>query len=122
MSIDTSLGFSVSPRLLENYFKTLVNQVYKILPMREAEMDSLQKYIWRLSAELVGGAGLYPNLREDSYYASLLNILQYLSEHNHECTVEQTKQLVFEGIHICEKLSARYSPDNECGDSSKEGG
>ena len=122
MNINTSLGFSVNSRLFENYFKTLVNQVYKILPMREAEMDSLQKYIWRLTAEIVGGAGLYPNLREDSYYASLLNILQYLSDHYSECTVEQTKQLVFEGIHICEKLSARYSSDNECDNSSKEGG
>ena len=109
MSIKTAIGFEVRPKLLENYFRTLVNQIYKILPMREAESQSLSKYIWRLSAEIAGGAGMYPRLQDDSYYASLLNILQYLNEHNKECTVEQTKQLVFEGIRICEKLSDRYA-------------
>ena len=122
MSIETSLGLPVSAGLLENYFKTLVNQVYKILPMREAEMESLQKYIWRLTAELVGGTGLYPSLQEDSYYASLLNILQFLSDHTGECTVEQTKQLVFEGIHICEKLAARYSCGCQKQEKMKGGG
>ena len=120
MNIDTSLGLPLSSGLLENYFRTLVNQVYKILPMRESKTDSLQKYVWRLSAELIGGTGLYPELQEDSYFASLLNILQYLSDHSMDCSIDKTKQLVFEGIHICEKLSERYaSLDNK---SQKAGG
>ena len=109
MSIETSIGFEVRPKLLENYFRTLVNQVYKILPMREAGVRSLGKYIWRLSAEIAGGAGLYPHLQDDPYYASLLNILQYLNEHGGECTIEQTKQLVFEGIGLCEKMAGKYA-------------
>ena len=79
--------------------------------MRESEVESLSKYIWRLTAEIVGGSSLYPHLKNDSYYASLLNILQYLCDHQKECSVEQTKQLVFEGIHICEKLAARYEEE-----------
>jgi len=109
MNIKTSIGIEIHPMLLKNYFRTLVNQIYKILPMREAESQSLSKYIWRLTAEIAGGTGMYPDLQVDSYYASLLNILQYLNEHNRECTIEQTKQLVFEGIRICEKLSEKYA-------------
>ena len=36
-----------------------------------------------------------------------------LNEHGGECPVEQVKQLVFEGIGICEKLSRRYAEGGE---------
>ena len=98
--------------LLNRYFRNLVNQVYKILPMREAKTASLRKYIWRLSAELAGGAGLYPCLHEDAYYASLLNIMQYLYDHLDDCSLEQIKQLVFEGISLCKKLSEKYDGED----------
>lgn len=113
MSVNTSIGGELSTDLLKNYFHNLVNQVYKILPMREKETESLGKYIWRLEAELIGGYGLIDEIREDSYYGSLLNILHYLNEHGCECPVEQVKQLVFEGIGICEKLSVRYAGDGD---------
>lgn len=107
----TSIGVEVHSRLLHNYFGTLVNQVYKILPMREHDSKTLNRYIRRLSAEIVGGSELYPNLCEDAYYASLLNILQYLQGHCMEDSIDQTKQLVFEGIHLCEKLKERYADE-----------
>ena len=106
--METSTGVLVSETLMHNYFCNLVNQVYKILPMREQESKTLDRYVWRLSAEVTGGAGMFPQLGEDSYYASLLNILQYLRDHCMEDSVEQTKQLVFEGIGLCEKLRNRY--------------
>ena len=108
MSIETNGGAPVSRTLLHNYFCNLVNQVYKILPMREQESKTLDRYVWRLSAEIIGGAAMVPGLGEDSYYMSLLNILQYLRDHCMEDSVEQTKQLVFEGIGLCEKLRNRY--------------
>lgn len=108
MNMETCVGVPVSRTLLHNYFCNLVNQVYKILPMREQESKTLDRYIWRLSAEIIGGAAMVPALGEDSYYASLLNILQYLRDHCMEDSVEQTKQLVFEGIGLCEKLRNRY--------------
>ena len=109
MKIETSIGMPVSDRLVSNYFSTLVNQVYKILPMREAVQDSLPKYIWRLEAELIGNQMLLPGVREDSYFASLLGILHYLGECGLECHTAKVKQLVFEAIGICEKLKARYA-------------
>ena len=109
MMIDTKIDVPISGVMLKRYFENLVNQVYKILPMREANMSSLPKYIWRLEAELIGGKTLVSPLTDDSYYGSLINILHYLNEHEQDCTVGQVKQLVFEAIHLCEKLSLRYA-------------
>lgn len=122
MSVDTSVGLTVSESLLCNYFDALVNQVYKILPMREHNSKTLEKYIWRLNAEIIGGSELYPHFGEDSYYASLINILQYLGNHCSDDTIEQTRQLVFEGISLCEKLKARYTNDDKNGDSHERMG
>lgn len=119
MNIHTSIGVPVKDKLMQNYFDALVNQVYKILPMREHESKTLDKYVWRLSAEMVGGAELYPHLGEDSYFASLLNILQYLSNHCLDESIERTRQLVFEGISLCEKLKARYACVESDGDSNE---
>ncbi len=113
MNLETSVGAPLSAGLIENYFHNLVNQIYKILPMRENGISSLDKYIWRLEAELIGGQSLSLSLREDAYFGSLVNILQYLSEHSQDCSVEQVRQLVFEGISICEKLLGRYGKAGE---------
>jgi hypothetical protein len=121
--METGAGSPMNRKLLHNYFCNLVNQVYKILPMREQESKTLERYIWRLSAEITGGAALCEALGEDSYYMSLLNILQYLKDHCMEDSVEQTKQLVFEGIGLCEKLRNRYvNPAIEEIEPQKAGG
>ena len=108
MNDETSAGVTLDVRLMTNYFRNLVNQIYKILPMRENNIPTLGKYIWRLEAELLGTQSLNLLVKEDAYYGSLLGILRYLSEHSQECETEQVKQLVFEGISICEKLQKRY--------------
>lgn len=111
--MDTAVGAPLSAGLLTNYFRNLVNQFYKILPMREKETPSLPKYIWRLESELVGFQGLVLEIREDAYYGSLVGTLHYLGDHVMDCSQEQVKQLVFEGIATCEKLRARYAGDGE---------
>ena len=108
MNYETSAGAPLSAGLIQNYFRNLVNQIYKILPMRENGTPSVGKYIWRLEAELIGEQSLVSEFREDAYFGSLVGILQYLNEHMHECSIDQVKQLVFEGISICGKLQDRY--------------
>ena len=113
MNVETSIGAPVDARLLANYFRTLVNQVYKILPMRESGQQSLSKYVWRLEAELLGCNDLFPSVREDSYFASLLGILHFLSESIEDCQPQKVKQLVFEAISLCGKLRDRYAVNKE---------
>ncbi len=101
--IDTVAGTPVSPELLCNYFKNLVNQFFKILPIRESGESSLITYMQSLRAELLGCQELIGELRNDASYLTLLAILQYLID-NPECSVREVKREVFKAISICNKL------------------
>lgn len=102
-----------SKKLLKGYFSILVNQIFKILPMRESETETLSKYIWRLRAELLGMNELLNSVKDDPYYGSLLGIMQYLNDNALTCSVDQVKHLVFEAMSISEKLSARYANESD---------
>lgn len=103
--IDTVTGTPVSSELLYNYFKNLVNQFFKILPIRESGESSLTTYMQSLRAELLGCQELIGELHKDPLYLSLLAILQYLID-NPECSVLEVKREVFKAISICNKLKA----------------
>lgn len=106
--VNTVIGTSVSPTLLENYFHNLVNRFFKILPMRENNEESLATYMLGLQAELMGCESFIPEMHENSMYLSLLSILQYLID-NPECTIKETKREVFGAISLCDKLMSVYS-------------
>lgn len=106
--IKTSVGETITSNLLQNYFRNLVNQFFKILPMRENEEDSLCVYLKSLQSELLGCKELIPEVRENSLYLTLLAILQYLID-NPECTVTEVKREVFRAISVCNKLKSIYT-------------
>lgn len=106
--IPTSVGEPITSDLLRNYFRNLVNQFFKILPMRENEEESLYIYMKSLQSELLGCKELLPDIRENSLYLTLLAILQYLID-NHDCTVTEVKREVFRAISICNKLKSIYA-------------
>lgn len=108
MNVDTVFGLSVDKNLLCNYFKNLVNQFFKILPMRENDEDSVITYMQSLQIELLGCKDLIPEIRDNSLYLTLLSILQYLIE-NPECPIPLVKREVFRAISICNKLKSVYS-------------
>lgn len=103
--IDTVAGTPVNPELLCNYFKNLVNQFFKILPIRESGESSLTTYMESLRAELLGCQELIGELRNDASYLTLLAILQHLID-NPECSVREVKREVFKAISVCNKLKA----------------
>ena len=109
MTVNTSANIPVNSELLHNYFKTLVNRFFKILPIREAEDVSLFIYMQSLQKELLGCKEFIPELCTDAAYLSLLGKLQYLID-NPECTVREVKREVFSAISICNKLKAVYAP------------
>jgi len=108
MMINTSAGIPVTSELLHNYFTTLVNRFFKILPMREAEDASLSLYMQSLQKELLGCKEFIPELCNDAVYLSLLGSLQYLID-NPECTVREVRREVFNAISLCNKLRAVYT-------------
>lgn len=108
MMIETAAGKPISSKLLHNYFRNLVNQFFKILPIRENEEASLSTYMRSLQIELLGCEEFVPGLGTDAAYLTLLVILQYLID-NPECTVREVKREVFRAISICNKLKASYA-------------
>lgn len=92
---------------LGNYFHTLINLFFKILPMWEDGESSLVTYMQSMQAELLGFKMLIKAINHDSSYLTLISILQYLIDHP-ETEKRVVKREVFRAITICDKLKARY--------------
>lgn len=110
MMTDTSTGISVDYRLVDSYFKNLVNNLFKILPMRENNEQSLGVYIHSLQTELLGFQSFVIILRENSGFLTILSILQYLKD-NPECDISHVRREVFHTISICNKLRNQISEE-----------
>ena len=108
MMLDTSADIPISTKLMCNYFKTLVNHFFKILPIRESEDDSLPVYLHSLQVELLGCEGFVPTLSENASYMTLLSILQFLID-NPGAPVGDVRREVFRAISICNKLKVFYT-------------
>lgn len=108
MMINTSTGCQIDTNFLYIYFKNLVNNFFKILPMRENQEISLPIYMRSLQIELLGCKEFIEIIKYDSLFITLLSILQYLID-NPNCPVCEVKREVFRAISICEKLKARYA-------------
>lgn len=110
MNVGTSAGTAISAELIVNYFYGMVNQFFKILPMREADEPSLVTYMQSLQLELMGCHELIVGMRDNTAYLKLLSILQYLIDHE-DCTVREVKREVFKCISLCNKLAAQYAKE-----------
>ncbi len=108
MSIETITSDDLNEEIVCNYFKNLVNQFFKILPMRESNEKSLPAYMESLRDELLGCKGLIKELNSNPSFLTLVNILQFLID-TPDCSVSTTKREVFKAIAVCNKLKDRYT-------------
>ena len=108
MIIETSAGVTLSATFISNYFKNLINQFFKILPLWESSEPTLPKYIRSLQIELLGYKELILSVKNDSQMLSLVAVLQYLLD-NPATDITTVKSEVFKAISICSKLQTRYS-------------
>lgn len=109
MMIETKVGVPMDAEMLANYFRTLINLLFKILPIKEANEPTLSTYISSLQAEVFGCNEFILAIRNDPMILTIISILQYLSD-NPDCDVRVVKREVFRAISICNKLKARYVP------------
>lgn len=98
--------YDVPAVMFDRYLKGLVNQFFKILPIKESGEPSLNEFMRSLQVELLGFGSLMSFIKNDSMYLSLLSILQYLIDN--ECDVPTVKREVFKSISICKKLHNKY--------------
>lgn len=105
---------SVPERLVKNYFRSLVNCYFKILPIRESEAECEEKtagvYLESLKAEMLGCGALLQEIQYDPVYMTLLSILQYFIDHP-DCEIAQVKREVFRAIRICNKIAQKYAQE-----------
>ena len=102
----TATGYDIPVDLAGNYLDWLVNQFFKILPIKESGEPSLNEFMRSLQVELIGHKGLMAYLNYDSMYMTLLSILQYMIDN--DCDVSVVKREVFKAISICKKLRKKY--------------
>lgn len=112
MTISTSTGVPISAEIVHNYFHTLINKLFKILPLYECKENSLCEYMRNLQIELIGCKGFIVELENDPRYISMLSILEHLIGLHSYCgfTIDHhiVKKSVFQAISICEELEERY--------------
>ena len=104
---NTIVGKPITPEMLHNYLRNLVNQFFKILPIRESEERTLVTYMQSLQSELLGFNELMIAIKDDQRLLSLISILQYLID-NPESPVSIVRREVFRAISLCNKLDAEY--------------
>lgn len=112
MMVQTKPGIPMDTKVLNNYFRTLVNLFFKILPIWENGESSIETYMKSLQAELLGCKELIEAIHDDPSFLSLISILQYLID-NPSLEVPTVKREVFRAISICNKLKARYAVSSE---------
>ena len=104
----TIYNVEMSREVMKKRVNELINQFYKILPLRENESATLSQYTGSLLREMLGMKQLLVEWHDDSQYASLLGILQYISD-NPTCDVSVVKSDVFKAINIIKRLQKKYT-------------
>lgn len=105
----TTNGHDIPIELVGNYLDWLVNQFFKILPLKENREPSLNEFMKSLQIELIGHKSLMEYIQNDSMYMTLLSILQYLIDNNGDnLDTAVVKREVFKAISICKKLRKKY--------------
>lgn len=89
-----------------NYFKYMINKIYKILPMKEEGCKTLTTYLESLKVEMMGSYSLYRQLMEEPQFMSALNIVEYLIDN--DVSVEVCKREVFKAIRHIEAVNKKY--------------
>ena len=88
----------------------LVNQFYKILPIKESGEPSLDRYLESLQREMLGLKALIAALDNDAQYLTLLSIVEYIRMN--DCDVAAVKSDVFRAINIIKRMRARFTGQN----------
>jgi hypothetical protein len=103
--IDVKYG-QIPNELFNNYLKYLINKMFKVLPMKENEVKSLNEYLRSLQIELIGSTELIGVLKNDPQFLSLMNTIQFFIDNEYDN--KTCKREVFKCIHILEDLQKKY--------------
>lgn len=99
MDIKTKYGDIIFPTLLIDYFKTLTNEIYKILPLWEQKCGTLSIYIETLLIEL-SGANRTIFLKDKIFLQLISNLEPLMHIQDHKIYRRQ----VLKCTNLCKKM------------------
>lgn len=100
--MNTKYGGQIKGEPFDDYLNKLIKRIYKILPMKQEESKTLNKYINFLMIELSGGDKL---LIEHRIFIELLFNMESLNQIE---DIDLFKSQVFKCINICKKILTDY--------------
>ena len=106
--IDTSVGQQIDTKLLANYFDRLVNQFFKLLPIREKEAATFTTYSRSLQMEVLGCREFIIPFKNDATILTLISILQYFSD-TPDIPIADVRREVFRAIDLLHKSKKTYA-------------
>lgn len=103
--LDIKYG-QIPNEMFNNYLKYLVGKLFKVLPMKESGVKSLNTYLRSLQIEFIGSTELIGNIKNDAEFLSLLNTIQFLIDNNYDN--KTCKREVFKCISILKNIQKKY--------------
>ena len=95
--------------MLYVFIRGLTGRVFKVLPLREAELAGeaahVDMYLESLVRDMLGATDTFPELCEMPEYITTLNIMQFM-EHN-DVTQEVCKQEVFKALRLLNTIERK---------------
>lgn len=79
------------------FLDSLINKIFKILPLKEQNNDFLFSYLNSLQIELIGALITFPKLKNSSNYLSIINTVNFLGDNTFSS--QQCKREVFKIIN-----------------------
>lgn len=93
---------TIPDKAMINYLRTLIDKVYKILPMKEENSETLHCYLTGLTHEMVGYYQLCYDLVDEPRFLSVVNIVKYLE--NNDFDTATCKREVFKAIRLIQNI------------------
>lgn len=94
----------IDDAMLPIYLESLVNKVFKILPMREENSPTLKDYITSLLYELTGMSSVFYNFQASNEYLTLVFDIESLAYIDN---MQHFRSKVFESISLVKKMNER---------------
>lgn len=88
--------------MMDSYLNSLVGKLFKIIPMKEDESDTLPFYVNSLSIEINGGMITFPLLASNDKYITIANIINCLNKETF--AFEIVKREIFKAISLTKKI------------------
>jgi hypothetical protein len=98
---------ALNDNYFSNYFKYLINQLYKSLCLKEEQSQTLISYLESFNRELIGNKELIDFLKGDARFISLISKIQFLIS-NPNVDEDIFRKEIFSSMSIVKKLEEKY--------------